>query len=197
VRPGTLGLQSLRIRNRDGEDLGSVEGVLVSADTGRPLYLAVHSGGWFRSRLFLVPIGEVSRSPEGEAFVVRLTQEQVMRFPGFDSIELDGLSDREIRRANRAIAEVFEPGIEYAEDDSLAAAWLTAPFRTPEWWSADLHLSAMAQDVSVSDDQDFAQPGDVLGIERGGAQVHLGQTPEDELVRQREAIAEARNRGAE
>jgi hypothetical protein len=197
VREGTLGLDGVNIRNRDGEELGSVDGVLVASDTGRPVYAVVHAGGWFRSPLFLVPIGELSLAPDGDGFVVRLTREQVMRFPGFDNVALDGLSDREIRRANSAIADVFEPGVEYAVDERVTAAWLTPPYRTPEWWTSDRELSDTGKGIESPGRAATAQPGDVLGIERGGAQVHLGETPDEESERLREATDYERNRGVE
>jgi hypothetical protein len=39
-------------------------------------------------------------------------------------------------------------------------------------------------------DQERAQPGDVLGIERGGETTNLGDTAEEEDRRRREALAE-------
>ena len=39
-------------------------------------------------------------------------------------------------------------------------------------------------------DLERAQPGDVLGIERGGETTNLGDTTEDEDRRRREALAE-------
>jgi hypothetical protein len=142
-------------------------------------------------------VGELSLSSEGNSLVVRLTKTQAMRFPGFDSIELDGLSDREIRRANAAIAEVFEPGVEYPLDESVAAAWLTPPFRTPEWWSSEFNQITSKPASEEVRPMEPAQPGDVLGIERGGAQVHLGDTPEDELTRRQDAMDYERNHAAD
>ena len=40
-------------------------------------------------------------------------------------------------------------------------------------------------------DQERAQPGDVLGIERGGETTTLGETEEDEDRRRRKALEEA------
>lgn len=44
---------------------------------------------------------------------------------------------------------------------------------------------------------DRAQPGDVLGIERGGERTHLGETREDEDDRRRDAERAGQDRAPE
>jgi uncharacterized protein (TIGR02271 family) len=46
----------------DGNDnkLGGIDSVIADQTSMRPLYLVVDSGGWFSSKKFVVPIGEVS-----------------------------------------------------------------------------------------------------------------------------------------
>ena len=44
-------------------------------------------------------------------------------------------------------------------------------------------------------DLERAQPGDVLGIERGGETTNLGETEEDEDRRRRKALEDAPKKG--
>jgi hypothetical protein len=44
-------------------------------------------------------------------------------------------------------------------------------------------------------DQERAQPGDVLGIERGGETTNLGETEEDEDRRRKKALEDAPKKG--
>ena len=51
-----LDLDGLDVRNQRDDHIGEVEGLLIDGVSGRPRYLVIDSGGWFRSRRFLLPI---------------------------------------------------------------------------------------------------------------------------------------------
>ena len=53
----TLDFDGMKVRNAAMEKLGEVDGFIVDADSARPYYVVVDSGGWFKSKHFLVPIG--------------------------------------------------------------------------------------------------------------------------------------------
>lgn len=43
-----------------GETIGEVDGFIVDVRSERPFYVVVNAGGWFKSKYFLLPIGEVT-----------------------------------------------------------------------------------------------------------------------------------------
>ena len=69
----------------DGEKLGKVDDVVFDGDSGRVQYLVIDTGGWLKSRRFLVPPNQVQPSREHEnEFHVNLTKAQIERFPALD-----------------------------------------------------------------------------------------------------------------
>jgi hypothetical protein len=197
VSDATLELDSLKVRNPSGENLGSVDGLIVDSGSGRPLYVVVDAGGWFSSRLFLLPIGELHLDPSREALIASLSRQQISAFPGFDTDEFEKLSEEEIGRINDAICLVYEPGV--APGEPYIAAWTRPAYRTPDWWNSELDVTpaSMSGNKPAGNDgldaTDRAQPGDILGIETAGETTHVGDTKEDELERRRDAV-EAANR---
>ena len=59
-RAGQFELDGMDVDGEDGHKLGKVDGFVVDAATGRPYYVVVDAGGWFTSKLFLLPIGHVA-----------------------------------------------------------------------------------------------------------------------------------------
>jgi hypothetical protein len=55
----TLDLARVKLGNDAGDELGTLDGFIVDAVTGRPRDLVVDAGGWFTSKQFLVAIGKV------------------------------------------------------------------------------------------------------------------------------------------
>ena len=51
---------AMHVHGTSGDHLGKVDGFIVDAATGRPYYVVVDAGGWFKSKHFLVPIGHVA-----------------------------------------------------------------------------------------------------------------------------------------
>ena len=45
------------VESPSGEHLGDVDGFIVDSESGRPYYVVVDAGGWFKSKHFLLPIG--------------------------------------------------------------------------------------------------------------------------------------------
>ena len=44
-----IDFDGLPVRNAGNENLGESEGFIVDADNGRPYYVVVDAGGWFKS----------------------------------------------------------------------------------------------------------------------------------------------------
>jgi hypothetical protein len=112
----------------------------------------------------------------------------------------------------------------YSATEPYSAAWDRPDFRHPDWWrqpsqvdrssapAASKRIDTAARSASsfersgrepdvVRGSGDVsphlagrAQPGDVLGVETGGEQTHLGETSEEEDKRREEAEKAARQR---
>jgi hypothetical protein len=187
----TLDVDDMLVRNSAKEKLGNVDGFIVDSESGRPYYLVVDAGGWFKSKQFLVPIGQVQVDADRDAFVVGLSKEQIHRFPGFDSDEFEKLTDKDIKRINDEICEVYEPGIASSADEPYSVAWTRRSYQAPDWWRAENSSSAARGRADLGDTSPHlgkrAQPGDVLGLETGGERTYIGDTDEDENERRRDA----------
>jgi sporulation protein YlmC with PRC-barrel domain len=77
-------IRGFNIYNRNGEKLGKIDDVIFNHDTGDIEYLVVDTGGWLRSRKFLVPADAVSATVEDDRYIVDLTKEQIERFPEYN-----------------------------------------------------------------------------------------------------------------
>ena len=125
----TLDLDDMKVRNDQGEELGTVDGFVVDSVSGRPRYVVVDAGGWFTAKQFLVPIGEVHLEPNRDALRVPLAKDQIRRFPGFDLDEFQPLSAEDIERLNTQ-HDVSRPGTTMPD-----TGWTNASFEVPEWWT--------------------------------------------------------------
>lgn len=215
----TLHLDGMSVRNAAGENLGEVEGVIVDSESGRTYYIVVDGPGWFMSKQYLLPIGQVRMSSGHDALVADLTREQVNKFPGFDTDEFDRLTEADIKRLNDQISGVFEPGMTYPADEPYYEAWRRRSFQYPDWWTTEPVLSprmgsADYPAAAIPPRRDYppagveraevhdkgphfdgrAQPGDVIGIETEGEQTHIGETKADEDKRRESAEKEDRKK---
>ncbi|HKS76554.1 MAG TPA: PRC-barrel domain-containing protein [Terriglobales bacterium] len=74
----------------DDEKLGKIDDVIFDSDNGQIRYLVIDTGGWLKSRRFLVPPNEVRPSAEkNDDFVVNLTKNQIEHFPALDEKVLE------------------------------------------------------------------------------------------------------------
>jgi hypothetical protein len=194
VSDKTLALDAMKVRSRAGDALGTVDGLVVDAESGRPFYVVVDAGGWFVSKQFLAPIGHVHLDPARDALIMSLTKEQIGRFPGFDLDEFESLSETDITRINDRIGEICEQGVPREVNTSDGAAWNRPAYRVPDWWAE--RSQAVSRDAGASGTSPYfdgrAQPGDVLGLETEGERTYVGDTKEDEDNRRREAQDEDR-----
>jgi PRC-barrel domain len=134
-----LTFDDMRVYGTDAEKLGSVEGFIVDGSTGRPYYVVVDAGGWFKSKHFLVPIGHVAFDSEEKRLVVDLTRDRVHNFPGFDRDEFEKLSEEDLNRMDEQIVAACCPS--ETVDQSAAASryeqW--SHYKSPNWWDADFY----------------------------------------------------------
>ena len=79
-----------------GEKLGEIDGLIVDVEGGRPYYVVVDAGGWFKSKYFLLPIGHARLSSARDRLVADLSRDRVDHYPGFDRGEFEKLTDDEL-----------------------------------------------------------------------------------------------------
>ncbi|PYQ94043.1 MAG: hypothetical protein DMF97_19035, partial [Acidobacteria bacterium] len=72
------------VESSSGEKLGEVDGFIVDNASGRPYYASVDAGGWFKSKLFLLPIGHTAFDRGRRRLVADVTRDHVNKFPGFN-----------------------------------------------------------------------------------------------------------------
>lgn len=220
----TIKFDGMNVDSTAGEKLGDVDGVVVDVSSGRPYYVVVDAGGWFRSKYFLLPIGHVAMSASQDRLTADVDKSRVERYPGFDRGEFEKLSDNELERMAGQIADACCPTTIAATTVWTASAHYTSP----DWWKSDYYRGAgsgvpssslrstpavspapAASNEAAQRDRDAvmahagdvsphsggrAQPGDVLGIETGGEETHIGDTTKDENERRRDAERAAAKR---
>jgi hypothetical protein len=72
------------------EKLGKIDDVIFDHTSGSLRYAVVDTGGWLRSKKFLVPANQIfSRPDHDDDFAVNLTKEQIERFPAYDEKAID------------------------------------------------------------------------------------------------------------
>ena len=211
----------LDVHGHDDEKLGDIDGVIVEPESGRAFYIVIDSGGWFRSRRFLLPIGHATVDRDARALRVDVSKDALKRYPEFDTDRFQAFSDDDLRIFERRTVEVCCPD-ESIETD-FGASWYfdtRRHYRQPAWWKREAvpRLAPVSQATSVpaapareaydrelvtarEQDRDDvsphvggrAQPGDVLGLETGGERTNIGDTAEDENKRRRDADRDARD----
>jgi hypothetical protein len=142
-------VEGLDVRSRAGDTLGEVDGFIIDADTGRPYYIVVDSGGWFKSTYYLIPIGHVSLDASRHAMVADLTRDRIERFPGFDRDAFEKLSDEELEELDLGTAAACCPTEAMAAGpNSWADRW--AHYDLPDWWNSNYYRPDRAGAAGVT-----------------------------------------------
>jgi PRC-barrel domain len=140
----------LEVDGSSGEKLGEVDGFIVDAATGRPYYVAVDAGGWFKSKLFLLPVGHTVLDRGRKRLVADLTRDRVNNFPGFNRREFEDLSDEELARMDEQIVGSCCPSqvIDRTATASRFDQW--THYQSPTWWEADFYRPDRAETTTRS-----------------------------------------------
>src|SRR5438477_4115431 len=93
-----IDFDGLNVESPTGERLGNIDGFIVDADSGRPYYVVVDAGGWFKSKYLLLPVGHTRFDREQGALITDLSRSRVDRFPGFDLGKFQTLTAEELTR---------------------------------------------------------------------------------------------------
>lgn len=128
----------LNVESPVGEHLGDVDGFIVDNDNGRPYYVVVDAGGWFKSKSYLLPVGQVRLDGDRDALIADLSRDRIERFPGFDKDEFDRLDEDGIRRFNNETSSALTGMTQsYPDAEHFSTAWSRPEFRYPDWWQAE------------------------------------------------------------
>ena len=253
VKAPELFFDGMKVRNDAMDTLGSVAGFIVDNTSWRPYYVVVDSGGWFKSKDFLVPIAHARIDDDRDALVVNMAKDRIERFPGFDRDHFESLGEDDVRRMNDVICDACrDDDTVYPVADPLSPIWAAPEFTQPDWWAANVtgvesatswamrddsvrvegdlptkvgratgelqaeqmiareheHDDTRLRQAREQEDRDMlsrgpessphldgrAQPGDVIGVETGGEQTHIGDTTEGENSRRIDAERDALKR---
>jgi sporulation protein YlmC with PRC-barrel domain len=88
--PKVLSVSTLlgdKVTNAKGEDLGTVEEIMLELKTGRVAYVVLSFGrvNWMpNNKLFAVPWGSFSISHHDKKFILNVSKETLKSAPGFD-----------------------------------------------------------------------------------------------------------------
>lgn len=139
VDDDVVDFDGMDVESPTGEHLGEVRAFVVDAASDRPYYVVVDSGGWFRSKEFLLPVGHARLDADREALVADLSRDRIETFPSFDRSVFQTMSDDELRRFNEETCHactIEGMAAVYTTDDGPGAGWERSDYRQPEWWQA-------------------------------------------------------------
>lgn len=89
-------LQGDHVRNSAGEDLGSIEEIMIDVPTGRIAYAVLSFGGFLGmgSKLFAVPWQALTLDQQEHVFVLNVDRNLLENAPGFDKDNWPDMADR-------------------------------------------------------------------------------------------------------
>jgi sporulation protein YlmC with PRC-barrel domain len=105
-------IRGAALYGRDDEKLGKIHDVIFDHSTGAVRYVVVETGGWLRSKLFLVPADRIHpRGEKHDEYVTNLSKKQIENFPPYDESALnDEKRWGEYEREYRGVAKFEETG---------------------------------------------------------------------------------------
>ena len=134
VDDSVVDFDGLDVRGHDGEKLGDVNGFIVDLASGRVLYVVVDSGGWFRSRRFLAPIGHAVIDQGRRALTLDISKNRLEMYPEFDEARFSEFTDDDLRAFEARMAEACCP----EEPATEASSWAydtRRHYQQPDWWT--------------------------------------------------------------
>jgi ferritin-like metal-binding protein YciE len=122
-----LTTEALRVCNDADVELGSFDGLVISADTTTPRYIVVDARVLFSGRRYLLPVGKVRHDEAARVLRVNLPKDIAERYPEFDRDQFETMSDEAMRGYEARLTECFPRG---AGGESTEPSIVEAP---PEW----------------------------------------------------------------
>ena len=151
VRQSPVSFDGLAVHNASDTKLGSVDGLIFDTTTGLLCYVVIDSGGWFRSRQYLLPVGHARLDVEGKVLRVDLEQDTLKQYPEFNPDTFAALSDEDLRRFEQETVKACCP-----EDSALGENPLVwgyerwRHYRQPDWWQAPSQVETLKQPIPPS-----------------------------------------------
>ena len=92
-------LQTEKVVNTRGEDLGKIEDLMIDLSSGRVAYAVLSFGGFLGmgNKLFAVPFRAMKIDTENHAFVLDVPKDRLKDAPGFDKDNWPDISDKGYR----------------------------------------------------------------------------------------------------
>ncbi len=101
--------RDVHLHNGDGEHLGTLDGLVVDSQSGRPIYYVVDSRGWFAGRRYVVPVGQIEADQTAGSLRTTLTRAELARYPEFSPSAFTAMDDQDAVRYERRLHRVFAP----------------------------------------------------------------------------------------
>jgi PRC-barrel domain len=138
-------LRGLQVYSNRNEELGKLEGFVVDVNTGRPYHVVVGTGGWFKHKHFLLPVGHATLDAASNGLIANIGRDRVERYPGFDKDEFKRLSADDLKTLEASTSAACCP------DEVVAVAtWETAHYAYPTWWEADYYRPDRADRAAMN-----------------------------------------------
>lgn len=85
------------VRNNEGEDLGTIEELMIDLESGRIVYVVLSFGGilGIGDKLFAIPWNALNLDPEDNEMVLNVQREKLESAPGFDKEHWPTMADRD------------------------------------------------------------------------------------------------------
>jgi sporulation protein YlmC with PRC-barrel domain len=83
------------VRNLKGEDVGTIEEIMLETSTGTVSYAVLSFGGFLGmgDKLFAVPWGALTLNADEEGFILDVSKESLEEAPGFDKDDWPDFAD--------------------------------------------------------------------------------------------------------
>jgi sporulation protein YlmC with PRC-barrel domain len=90
-------LVASEVTNSDGEDLGTIQDLMLDVEEGAVAYAVVKFGGTlgFGEKLFAIPWEAISLSLHDEKAILQVPRDELKESDGFDKDEWPDMADRE------------------------------------------------------------------------------------------------------
>jgi sporulation protein YlmC with PRC-barrel domain len=90
-------LEGDRVVNRQGEDLGEIDEIMLDVPRGRIAYAVMSSGGFLGmgDRLFAIPWSALTLDTDNKCFVLDVDKQRLQDAPGFDKDDWPNTADPE------------------------------------------------------------------------------------------------------
>ena len=97
-----------KVRNMKGEELGTIEDIVIDIDSGKVLYAVMDFGGFLGlgGKLFPVPWHSLAPLPSEGVFFLDISKEKLKEAPGYDKNNLPDMGDM---HWGTKIADFYEP----------------------------------------------------------------------------------------